>query len=460
MGPAGEPIEELFREELFREERSRLLALLAARFGDLDLAEEVTAEALLAAVETWPRSGVPREPLAWLATTARRKAVDRIRRDATLAKKLATLHADADPARRAEPVPEHEHIPDDRLQLMFACCHPALDLDVQTGLTLRYIAGLSTAEIAQAFLVPPATMAQRLTRGKRKITQSRIPFRVPGPDELEGRLGLVLHVVYLIFTEGYAATSHHDLVRGDLVDEAIRLARILRRLMPGEPRVTGLLALMLLTDARRQARVDADGSAVSLEDQNRGLWDTSMIDEGARLTAQALRHHPPNSWSVQAAIAAVHDEAPSAKETDWRQVRLLYDELFALTPTPVVALNRAIAISWHEGPKPASTTSKPSPANPAWLASTTGTPPAATHSPDSDAAPPPPRPTGGPANSPRPRPRSPTSPHAPTSTPSWRNAAVWPTARPSVVPEMGSWPLLRDNAGPAARDRRQAGSNP
>jgi RNA polymerase sigma-70 factor (ECF subfamily) len=346
MGPAGEPIEAVFREE-----RGRLLALLAARFGDLDLAEEVTAEALLAAVETWPRSGVPREPLAWLATTARRKALDRIRRDATLATKLATLHADADPARRTEPVPEHEHIPDDRLQLMFACCHPALDLDTQTGLTLRYIAGLSTAEIAQAFLVPRATMAQRLTRGKRKIQQSRIPFRVPGPDELEGRLGLVLHVVYLIFTEGYAATGHHDLVRCDLVDEAIRLARILHRLMPAEPRVTGLLALMLLTDARRQARVDGHGIAVSLEDQDRGLWDTSMIDEGARLTTQALRHHPPNSWSVQAAIAALHDEAPSAQETDWRQVRLLYDELFALTPTPVVALNRAITISWHEGPQ-------------------------------------------------------------------------------------------------------------
>ena len=262
MGPAGEPIEAVFREE-----RGRLLALLAARFGDLDLAEEVTAEALLAAVETWPRSGVPREPLAWLATTARRKALDRIRRDATLATKLATLHADADPARRTEPVPEHEHIPDDRLQLMFACCHPALDLDTQTGLTLRYIAGLSTAEIAQAFLVPPATMAQRLTRGE------------------------------------------------------------------------------------EEARVDDHGFAVSLEDQDRGLWDTSMIDEGARLTTQALRHHPPNSWSVQAAIAALHDEASSAQETDWRQVRLLYDELFALTPTPVVALNRAIAISWHEGPQ-------------------------------------------------------------------------------------------------------------
>jgi RNA polymerase sigma-70 factor (ECF subfamily) len=346
MGPAGEPVEAVFREEY-----GRLLALLAARFGDLDLAEEVTAEALLAAVETWPRSGVPREPLAWLATTARRKAVDRIRRDATLATKLAALHADADPARRAEPVAAHEHIPDDRLQLMFACCHPALDLDTQTGLTLRYLAGLSTAEIAQAFLVPPATMAQRLTRGKRKIQQSRIPFRVPGPDELDGRLSLVLHVVYLIFTEGYAATGHHDLVRCDLVDEAIRLARLLHRLMPGEPRVTGLLALMLLTDARRPARVDGHGVAVSLEDQDRSLWDTSMIDEGARLTTQALRHHPPNSWSVQAAIAALHDEAPSALQTDWRQVRLLYDELFALTPTPVVALNRAIAISWHEGPQ-------------------------------------------------------------------------------------------------------------
>ena len=346
MGPAGEPIEAVFREE-----RGRLLALLAARFGDLDLADEVTAEALLAAVETWPRTGVPRVPLAWLATTARRKALDRIRRDATLAAKLAILHADADPDRRPEAAPEHEHIPDDRLQLMFACCHPALDLDTQTGLTLRYVAGLSTAEIAQAFLVTPATMAQRLTRGKRKIQQSRIPFRVPGPDEIESRLGLILHVVYLIFTEGYAATGDHDLVRCDLVDEAIRLARILHRLLPGVPQVAGLLALLLLTDARRQARVDDDGVAVSLEDQDRSLWDTSLIEEGARLTAQALSRHPPNSWSVQAAIAAVHDEAPSARETDWHQVRLLYDELFALTPTPVVALNRAIAISWHEGPQ-------------------------------------------------------------------------------------------------------------
>lgn len=349
MGPAGIPVEPV--EAVFREEHGRLLALLAARFGDLDLAEEVAAEALLAAVETWPRSGTPREPLAWLATTARRKALDRIRRDATLATKLAVLHADADPARRAEPVTEHEHIPDDRLQLLFACCHPALDLDAQTGLTLRYLAGLSTAEIAQAFLVPPATMAQRLTRGKRKIQQSRIPFRVPGPDELAGRLSLVLHVVYLIFTEGYAATGHQDLLRCDLVDEAIRLTRILHRLMPGEARVTGLLALLLLTDARRPARVDSRGMAVSLEDQDRSLWDTSMIEEGARLTTQALSQHPPSSWSVQAAIAAVHDEAPSALQTDWRQVRLLYDELFALTPTPVVALNRAIAISWHEGPQ-------------------------------------------------------------------------------------------------------------
>lgn len=346
MGPAGEPIEAVFREE-----RGRLLALLASRLGDLDLAEEVTAEALLAAVETWPRTGVPRTPLAWLATTARRKALDRIRRDATLAAKLATLHADADPVRRAPPVPEYEHIPDDRLQLIFACCHPALDLDTQTGLTLRYVAGLSTEEIAQAFLVPPATMAQRLTRGKRKIQASRIPFRVPGPDELDSRLGLVLHVVYLVFTEGYAATGHPGLVRRDLVDEAVRLGRILYRLMPGDPRVTGLLALMLLTDARRPARVDGDGAAVSLEDQDRDLWDAAMIEEGARLATEALTGHPPNSWSIQAAIAALHDEAPSVPETDWHQVRLLYDELYALTPNPVVALNRAIAISWHEGPR-------------------------------------------------------------------------------------------------------------
>ena len=372
--------------------------------------------ALLAAVGTWPRSGVPREPLGWLATTARRKALDRIRRDATLAAKLAALHADADPARHAEPVPGHEHIPDDRLQLMFACCHPALELDTQTGLTLRYIAGLSTAEIAQAFLVPPAAMAQRLTRGNRKIQQSRIPFRVPGPDELDGRLGLVLHVVYLIFTEGYAATGHHDLVRGDLVDETIRLARILRRLMPGEPRVTALLALMLLTDARRPARVDGHGIAVSPEDQDRGLWDTSMIGQGARLTTQALGHHPPSSWSVQAAIAALPDEAPSAQQTDWRQARLPYDELLALTRPPSSPSTGPPRSPGMRARRPASTTSKPSPANPAWPASTTGTPPAAAHSPDSDVTPSPHRPAGGPANSPRHPPRSPTSPHAPKYT--------------------------------------------
>ena len=205
MGPAGEPVEAVFREE-----RGRLLALLAARFGDLDLAEEVTAQALLAAVETWPRSGVPREPLAWLATTARRKALDRIRRDATLATKLATLHADADPARRAEPVAEHEHIPDDRLQLMFACCHPALDLDTQTGLTLRYLAGLSTTEIAQAFLVPPATMGQRLVRAKMRIRDAGIPFRVPEREELLERLDAVLEAIYAAYAEGWSDSAGTD----------------------------------------------------------------------------------------------------------------------------------------------------------------------------------------------------------------------------------------------------------
>ncbi|XSS46511.1 RNA polymerase sigma factor [Propionibacteriaceae bacterium Y2011] len=357
MGPADDPLGQVFREE-----RGRLLALLVSRFGDFDLAEEVSAEAFLAAAESWPRTGVPDHPLAWLATTARRKALDRIRRDAVLAGKLALLHADADPRRAPDPFgpatdpatageADHEHLPDDRLQLFFACCHPALDTATQTALTLRYVAGLSTEEIATAFLVPTATMAQRLTRGKRKIERSRIPFRVPGPDELAERLGLVLHVCYLVFSEGYAATDHTDLVRDDLADEAVRLVRILHRRLPGDPSVTGLLALMLLTDARRAARVDASGVAVSLADQDRRRWDADLIAEGVRLTEAALRDHPPTSWSIQAAIAAVHDEAATAEATDWLQIRLLYDILYGLTPVPVVALNRAIAVGWADGPE-------------------------------------------------------------------------------------------------------------
>lgn len=338
-------------ESVFREERGRLLASLVRRFGDLDLAEDVASEAVEAALAHWPVEGVPARPGAWLLTTARRKAVDRLRRDQAYAARLAVLRVEAE---RADPVPPADAdggLPDDRLQLFFTCAHPALAAEDRTALTLRCLAGLTTPEVARAFLVPTATMAQRIVRAKKKIRQARIPFRVPGADELPERLPGVLQVIYSIFTEGYVASSGPQLQRLDLAQEAIRLARILRHLMPTEREVAGLLGLMLLIHARREARTGPDSELVLLDDQDRSRWDHTMIEEGSGLVVTALSGGPPGPYGVQAAIAALHDEAADLATTDWPQIAALYDVLLRLTPSPVVALNRAVAVAMRDGPR-------------------------------------------------------------------------------------------------------------
>jgi RNA polymerase sigma-70 factor (ECF subfamily) len=335
-------------EEVFREERGRLLAALARRFGDLDLAEEVTSEAIEAALVRWPVDGVPANPGGWLMTTARRKAVDRLRRDQVYAAKLAVLQVEAD---RAASPSVNGQLPDERLELFFTCAHPALAAEDRGALTLRCLAGLTTPEVARAFLVPTATMAKRIVRAKTKIRQARIPFRVPGPDELPERLPGVLQVIYSVFTEGYAASSGPYLQRLDLAEEAIRLARILHRLLPNEREVTGLLALMLLIHARRDARSGPDGEIILLEDQDRDRWDRAMITEGRELVVAALTGGPAGPYAVQAAIAALHDEAADFAGTDWPQIVTLYDVLLAIDPSPVIALNRAAAIAMRDGPE-------------------------------------------------------------------------------------------------------------
>ncbi|MEU7732869.1 DUF6596 domain-containing protein [Streptomyces griseus] len=343
---------------VFREERGLLLASLVRRFGDLDLAEEVTSEAIEAALRHWPAEGVPARPGAWLLTTARRRAVDRLRRDRAYAARLAVLRADAEraEAQRVEAVTPAAgaatigELPDERLQLFFTCAHPALAAEDRTALTLRCLAGLTTPEVARAFLVPTATLAQRVVRAKKKIHEARIPFRVPGPDELPERLPGVLQVVYSVFTEGYAASSGPRLQRLDLAEEAIRLARILHRLLPAERESAGLLALLLLVHARRDARTGPEGEPVLLEDQDRGCWDRAMIEEGRALVVRALTGGPAGPYGVQAAIAALHDEAADVAATDWPQIVALYDVLLTLTPSPVVALNRAVAVAMRDGP--------------------------------------------------------------------------------------------------------------
>lgn len=336
---------------VFREERGRLLAALVRRFGDLDLAEEVTSEAIEAALARWPVDGVPPKPGAWLMTTARRKAVDRLRRDQALAARLAILQVEADRAAPAPPADADTDLPDERLQLFFTCAHPALPAVDRGALTLRCLAGLTTPEVARAFLVPTATMAKRIVRAKKKIREARIPFRVPGPSELPQRLPGVLQAVYSVFTEGYAASSGPDLQRLDLAEEAVRLARILRRLLPAEREVAGLLGLLLLVHARRRARTGPDGELVLLGEQDRGRWDAAMIEEGRGLVRVALTGGPPGPYGVQAAIAALHDEAADVATTDWPQVVALYDVLLALTPSPIVALNRAAAVAMRDGPE-------------------------------------------------------------------------------------------------------------